>query len=101
MSRLSTPMRACPAVPSTSTHGVSMRAADDPGSVLSCTDLAELPDEELLTRCRDFPWGSAERAAACEVLVRRYESLVRACVWQYRGSPEPVEDLVQVGYIGL
>ena len=78
-----------------------MRAAYDPGPVLGHTGLAELPDEELLTRCRDFPWGSVERAAACEVLVRRYESLVRACVWQYRGSPEPVEDLMQVGFIGL
>ena len=78
-----------------------MRDAHDSGSVPGCTGLAELPDEELLARCHDLPWASAERAAACEVLVRRYESLVRACVWQYRGSPEPVEDLIQVGYIGL
>jgi RNA polymerase sigma-B factor len=78
-----------------------MLGAYDSGSVLGGTGLAELPDEELLARCRDFPWGSAERAAACEVLVRRYESLVRACAWQYRGSPEPVEDLMQVGYVGL
>ena len=78
-----------------------MRDAHDSGSVPGCTGLAELPDEELLARCHDLPWASAERAAACEVLVRRYESLVRACVWQYRGSPEPVEDLMQVGYVGL
>jgi RNA polymerase sigma-B factor len=38
---------------------------------------------------------------ACEILVERYERLVRACVRQYRGSPEPVEDLMQVGYVGL
>src|SRR5215469_8582658 len=78
-----------------------MRGAYDSGSVPSLTGIAELPDDELLVRCRDLPRGSAERAAACEVLVRRYESLVRACVWQYRSSPEPVEDLMQVGYIGL
>ena len=66
-----------------------MRVAYDSGSVPGHTGLAELPDDELLARCRDFPWGSAERAAACEVLVRRYESLVRACVWQYRGSRSP------------
>jgi RNA polymerase sigma-B factor len=72
-----------------------------PGSVPGRTVLAELSDEELLARCHNFPRGSAERAAACEVLVLRYESLVRACVWQYRSSPEPVEDLMQVGYIGL
>ena len=78
-----------------------MRVAYDSGSVPGRTGLAELPDDELLARCRDLPWESTERAAACEVLVRRYESLVRACAWQYRGSPEPVEDLMQVGYIGL
>jgi RNA polymerase sigma-B factor len=38
---------------------------------------------------------------ACEILVERYERLVRSCVRQYRGSPEPVEDLMQVGYVGL
>ncbi len=74
---------------------------DVPGSVSHRPVLAELSDEELLARCRAFPRESAERAAACEVLVRRYESLVRACVRQYRGSPEPAEDLMQVGYVGL
>jgi RNA polymerase sigma-B factor len=78
-----------------------MRDAYDFSSDPGRTGLAELPDDELLARCRDFPWGSEERAAACEVLVRRYESLVRASAWQYRASPEPAEDLMQVGYIGL
>jgi RNA polymerase sigma-B factor len=64
-------------------------------------DLARLPDEELLMRCRDFPADSPEWTAAREVLVRRYEPIVRGCVRQYRGSPEPVEDLMQVGYVGL
>ena len=31
----------------------------------------------------------------------RYGKLVRSCVRQYRGSPEPTEDLMQVGYVGL
>ena len=31
----------------------------------------------------------------------RYQKLVRSCVRQYRGSPEPTEDLMQVGYVGL
>ena len=61
----------------------------------------QVSDDELLSRCRVLPRDSAERAAACEELVRRYEPLVRACVRQYRGSPEPVEDLMQVGYVGL
>jgi RNA polymerase sigma-B factor len=44
---------------------------------------------------------SAEWAAACEVLVRRFTPLVRACVRQFRDSPEPADDLMQVGYLGL
>jgi len=64
-------------------------------------DLTRLPDEELLTRCREFPPDSQEWTAAREVIVRRYEPVVRGCVRQYRGSPEPVEDLMQVGYVGL
>ena len=31
----------------------------------------------------------------------RYLGLVRACANRYRRSPEPTEDLVQVGYVGL
>ncbi len=63
--------------------------------------LRELPDDDLLARCRACPRGSADRDAACEVLVRRYAPLVRRCVRQYLNSPEPADDLMQVGYIGL
>ena len=48
-----------------------------------------------------LPLASPERAAVCEVLVERYAHLVRACVRPYRASPEPAEDLMQVGYLGL
>src|SRR5712672_991945 len=65
------------------------------------TDLGKLSDEDLLARCRELPADSPERAAAREILVRRYEPVVRGCVRQYRGSPEPIEDLTQVGYVGL
>jgi RNA polymerase sigma-B factor len=63
--------------------------------------LEKLPDGVLLARCRAYERKSAEWAAACDVLVRRYTPLVRACVRQYRDSPEPTEDLMQVGYLGL
>ncbi len=63
--------------------------------------LGRLPDNELLRRFRALPADSEERAAVCELLVKRHEKLVRSCVRQYRGSPEPVEDLMQVGYVGL
>jgi len=64
-------------------------------------EMHELSDNALLTQVRAQPRGSELRAAACEILVDRYAKLVRACVRQYRGSPEPTEDLMQVGYVGL
>jgi RNA polymerase sigma-B factor len=64
-------------------------------------DLGELSDKALLARLRPLPPDSTERAAICEVLVERYAHLVRACVRPYRRSPEPLEDLTQVGYLGL
>jgi RNA polymerase sigma-B factor len=65
------------------------------------TELRDLPDNDLLARIHALPMGSDDRSRACEVLVDRYERLVRSCVRQYRGSPEPAEDLMQVGYVGL
>jgi RNA polymerase sigma-B factor len=64
-------------------------------------ELNQLTDDELLVRFRAMSRDSHERGVACEILVQRYERLVRSCVRQYRGSPEPVEDLMQVGYVGL
>jgi RNA polymerase sigma-B factor len=63
--------------------------------------LKELSDNALLAKIRALPKDSEVRAAACEILVDRYQKLVRSCVRQYRGSPEPMEDLMQVGYVGL
>jgi RNA polymerase sigma-B factor len=63
--------------------------------------LGGMSDDELLMRIRKFAPDSPQRAVACEILVARHEKLVRSCVRQYRGSPEPTEDLMQVGYVGL
>jgi RNA polymerase sigma-B factor len=63
--------------------------------------LAGLDDRELLGILRSLPRSSERRAAACEVLVGRYRNLVRSCVRRYRRSPEPAQDLMQVGYVGL
>ncbi len=68
---------------------------------ISRAELGLMSDDELLSQFRQLPLGSDERAMVCELLVQRHEKLVRACVRQYRGSPEPVEDLMQVGYVGL
>src|SRR5256885_1158300 len=56
-----------------------------------------LADEDLLAVVRSRPPGDPERQAACERLIIRYESIVRSCVYRYRGSPESAEDLMQVG----
>jgi len=64
-------------------------------------DLAGLDDEALLGIIRLLPRASERRVAACELLVTRYQGLVWSCVRRYARSPELVEDLVQVGYVGL
>src|ERR1700733_13070669 len=64
-------------------------------------DLAGLDDRALLGIVGSLPPGGELRAAACGVLVFRYRWLVRSCVRRYLRSPEPAEDLMQVGYVGL
>src|ERR1700722_12995746 len=64
-------------------------------------DLDNLEDAELLSIVRSLPRASYRREAACELLVSRHRGLVRLCVNRYRRSPEPTEDLMQVGYVGL
>ena len=64
-------------------------------------ELRALSDNALLARLRQLPRDSAERAAICHILVSRYAGLVRSCVWPYCRTPEPAEDLLQVGYLGL
>jgi RNA polymerase sigma-B factor len=76
-------------------------AQAEPVPVPARAVLQELSDADLLARCREHGRGSEEWAAARDVLVRRYTPLVRACVRQYRDSPESADDLMQVGYIGL
>jgi RNA polymerase sigma-B factor len=63
--------------------------------------LADRDDSELLALIRACDEGDPLQAAAREVIVTRYQSLVRGCVQRYRESPEPVEDLMQAGYVGL
>src|SRR6516162_1738882 len=62
---------------------------------------ADLADPELVKLVQSLPRDSQERSTACEQLVGRYESLVRACAQRYRHSPESPEELMQVGYVGL
>jgi RNA polymerase sigma-B factor len=64
-------------------------------------ELQALSDNALLARLRPLPRGSTEREPICEILVSRYTGLVRSCVRPYLRGPEPAEDLLQVGYVGL
>jgi RNA polymerase sigma-B factor len=68
---------------------------------LAQDDLAQDDDSELLSLVRSLPLGSERRAAACEVLVTRYQPLVRSCVRKYSSGPESADELMQVGYVGL
>ena len=43
-------------------------------------DLAGLDDQALLGLVHSLPRASQRRAAACELLVTRYQGLVRSCV---------------------
>ena len=69
------------------------------------SSVAGLPDgdtdEALIGLVQSLPYASPRRAAAYEELIRRYDFMVKACVRRYRDSPEPMEDLMQVGYLGL
>jgi RNA polymerase sigma-B factor len=58
-------------------------------------------DETLIGLVQSLPYDSRRRAAAYEELVRRYDFVVKACVRRYRDSPESLQDLMQVGYLGL
>jgi RNA polymerase sigma-B factor len=78
----------------------SARASDGPACV-PAEDLAGLGDRELLAIAGSLQAESRRRAAARELLVSRYGHLVRACARRYSRGPEPAEDLMQVGYIGL
>ena len=86
--------------------GTVSPAESVPGSVappdqMPNNDLAGLDDRGLLDIVRVSPQASGRWAAACELLVRRHQSLVWSCVRRYLSSPEPAEDLMQVGYVGL
>jgi DNA-directed RNA polymerase specialized sigma subunit len=86
--------------------GIASAAESVPGSVappdrMLDKELAGLDDQALLGLVRLSPQASERRAAPCELLVTRHQGLVRSCVRPYLRSPEPAEDLMQVGYIGL
>src|SRR5580693_3876265 len=83
--------------------GPSYEPVPTPPAPAGCTrqELAELDDRELLGIAGPLPRFGQRRMAACELLVVRYRYLVRSCAQRYSRGPEPAEDLLQVGYVGL
>ncbi|HZI75344.1 MAG TPA: sigma factor, partial [Gemmatimonadales bacterium] len=77
-----------------------MTVAADPGA-WSRGNLDRCADYELVHKVQLLPRASAEREAACEVLIVRYQPLVRSCALRYREAPETTEELMQAGYVGL
>jgi RNA polymerase sigma-B factor len=68
---------------------------------LPAPSLEDQSDSELVRIVQSEPRGTEGHEAAGEQLVARYQSLVRSCAQRYRQSPEPQEELMQVGYVGL
>ena len=63
--------------------GTAPDASIHPGSR---AELQELSDNALLAKVRALPRDNELRSAACEILVDRYQKLVRSCVRQCRGE---------------
>jgi RNA polymerase sigma-B factor len=85
-----------PAAPAAGLMWLLPAPAGDPGQ-----DLAGMDDRELLALAASLPPSSGRRAAARDLLVSRYRALVLSCARRYSGTPEPAEDVIQVGYVGL
>jgi RNA polymerase sigma-B factor len=68
---------------------------------LPVSGAAQRSDHVLLRLVQSLPRETGEHDAACAELVARYQPLVRYCAERYRHSPESLEELMQVGYVGL
>jgi RNA polymerase sigma-B factor len=82
-------------------RGRTRRAAADGGQQDHEPRDHEPRDHELARLVQTLPRDDPRREAACEQLVTRYQALVRSCAQRYRDSPEPFDELMQVGYVGL
>ena len=75
---------------------------DDPGpEALTGVEVTRRRSAELFGVFRDESASSAERERARDGLVHLHLPLVEHCARRFRNRGEPLEDLVQVGTIGL
>ena len=68
---------------------------------LTGIELTRLRSAEFFVLLRDEEASEASRASAREALVHLHLPLVEHCARRFRNRGEPLEDLVQVGTIGL
>lgn len=61
----------------------------------------ELENEQLLARLRATAIGGADRSALEERIISRNIGLVKSIAAKFVSSGEPLDDLIQAGYIGL
>lgn len=61
----------------------------------------QAPTRELMARLADCQHGEGHWAALRAEVVRRHLSLVRALAWRFRNRGEDLDDLIQVGTLGL
>ncbi|MFD4371302.1 SigB/SigF/SigG family RNA polymerase sigma factor [Streptomyces sp. NPDC058486] len=65
------------------------------------TDRARTLSVSLFQRLRELDEGSEEHAYVRDTLIELNLSLVKFAARRFRGRPEPAEDILQVGTIGL
>ena len=75
--------------------------ANDASSAVAALELMRDRSAELFHELRAGPTGEAARSTAREALVHLHLPLVEHCARRFRNRGEPIEDLVQVGTIGL
>jgi RNA polymerase sigma-B factor len=73
----------------------------EPNGSLTATEVIRARSSELFTALHASPEGSPEYVANREALVHLHLPLVEHCARRFRNRGEPLEDLVQVGTIGL
>ena len=73
----------------------------DDGPPLTAIERTRARSAELFSEFRDETRSAAEREGAREALVHLHLPLVEHCARRFRNRGEPLEDLAQVGTIGL
>jgi RNA polymerase sigma-B factor len=84
---------------STTLDGAEARPTSTQGEVFSSARLPSGGEESLLALFEQ--WQQHGDQYAREALVERFLPLARALARRYLGRQEPIEDLVQVAYLGL